>query len=255
MPIKKQIKEFWEQSAAFYDMQLNHKISSQKEKLLWLQVLKKYCPSSQEIKVLDIGCGTGFLSLLLGEMGIQTTGLDLSSAMLEKAKENANHNNLSINFVEGDAEIPPFADNSFDIIVVRHLLWTLQNPNQAVQKWFQVLKPGGSVLIFDWQWQCKTLTGRMKRKIGHFIQKIKRNDFDKLHSRPYTLARKKMPFYGGPTKEQVKSLLVENHYTDIWHDDLKELAEYEKKILSLEYKIMYSKNNRFLVGGMKPKKI
>ena len=45
-----------------------------------------------------------------------------------------------------------FEDDSFDVIVNRNVTWTLENPRDAYKEWMRVLKPGGSLIIFDACW-------------------------------------------------------------------------------------------------------
>ena len=52
----------------------------------------------------------------------------------------------------GDAVSPPFAPASFDVVMNRHLLWTLRDPRRAFSNWLELLRPGGALLAFDGQW-------------------------------------------------------------------------------------------------------
>jgi len=97
-------------------------------------------------------CGTGVLSLPLSEIGHNVTGIDLSDGMLGRAKEKANDQNLRAEFRIGDAENLSFEDESFDVVINRHLLRTLPDPEQAISEWKRVLKPGGKVIIIDGSW-------------------------------------------------------------------------------------------------------
>ncbi|MFY9201455.1 MAG: class I SAM-dependent methyltransferase, partial [Methanosarcina flavescens] len=78
--------------------------------------------------------------------------VDLSTGMLEKAKQNADNKELEIDFFHGDAENLPFEDNSFDLVTNKFLLWTLQQPSCAVREWKRVLKPGGKIFAIDGDW-------------------------------------------------------------------------------------------------------
>lgn len=69
--------------------------------------------------------------------------------MLKKARERANVMGAYIDAVLGDAQILPFADNTFDCVCSRNLVWNLEMPQTAYREWLRVLKPGGILLIFD----------------------------------------------------------------------------------------------------------
>lgn len=81
--------------------------------------------------ILDVSCGTGFLSLLLAELGHFVVGLDLTEGMLEVHRRQARARGLDITMVRGDAEDPPPGLGSFDAVVPRHLLWTLLRPQRG----------------------------------------------------------------------------------------------------------------------------
>lgn len=89
------------------------------------------------------------MSLLCADMGHQVTGLDLSGEMLAQARKKAEVSRLTLELLTGDAEHLPFCDESFDVIINRHHLWTLPHPEIALKDWYRVLKPGERVLIID----------------------------------------------------------------------------------------------------------
>src|SRR5688572_11512441 len=68
-------------------------------------------------KVLDVGCGTGVVAVTAARKGAKATGLDLTPALLERAKYNAEQAGVSIDWHEGDAEALPFSDNQFDVVL------------------------------------------------------------------------------------------------------------------------------------------
>lgn len=147
--VKNIISRKWSARARTYDLSPGHGIHTQMEKDLWLRKLGDSLDNRQGLKILDTGTGTGALALLLAEMGHEVTAIDLSEKMLQIARDKALASHLTISFEVGDAENPPYAPHSFDAIVNRHLLWTLPNPEKAVQAWKKLLKPGGRLIIID----------------------------------------------------------------------------------------------------------
>lgn len=104
--------------------------------------------------VLDVGCGTGTLALIVkqrvGETG-EVSGIDPSSQMIAHARHKAKRAKLSVNFqVEGIEQLT-FPDQSFDIVLstlmMHHLPDTLKQ--QGMAEIVRVLKPGGRLLILD----------------------------------------------------------------------------------------------------------
>ncbi len=150
--IKRTITKRWDARARTYDRSPGHGIHSDQEKKAWMQILSSSLDNKQQLKVLDVGTGTGALAILLAEMGHEVVGIDLSKKMLKIADEKASSLKLNAQFRVGDAEAPPFERESFHAIVCRHLLWTLPNPGKAIKEWKNLLKPGGRLVIIDGDW-------------------------------------------------------------------------------------------------------
>jgi len=149
--IKEVIKERWNRTVQRYDNLPGHGFFSEEEKEAWKNLLSRVI-GNEKLNVLDVGCGTGVISLPLSEMGHTVTGIDISENMLRNAKEKANSHNLIINFRIGDAENLPFEDESLDMVINRNLVWTLPDPERAIFEWGRVLKPEGKVIIIDGNW-------------------------------------------------------------------------------------------------------
>ena len=115
----------------------------------WMAELKKYLPEKKNLRILDVGCGTGFFTILLAKEGHQVTGIDLTPDMITHAKELAEEEKADCRFMVMDAEAPDFPDEEFDVIVSRNLTWTLPDAEHAYQEWFRVLKPGGVMINLD----------------------------------------------------------------------------------------------------------
>jgi SAM-dependent methyltransferase len=69
--------------------------------------------------------------------------------MLAKARAKAQRRGVDIRFIIGDAERTLEDKTSYDVIVTRHLVWTLLDPTAAFAEWFSLLKPGGKLLVID----------------------------------------------------------------------------------------------------------
>jgi len=147
--LKGVISKRWGARARTYDKSPGHGIHSDQEKQAWLQILSISLDHKTKLKVLDVGTGSGALALLLAEMDHEVFGIDLSDQMLKRAHDKAKMGNLKAEFRVGDAEAPPFEHESFDAVVCRHLLWTLPNPDKAIRAWKDILKPEGTIVIID----------------------------------------------------------------------------------------------------------
>ncbi|WP_309055666.1 class I SAM-dependent methyltransferase, partial [Streptomyces sp.] len=102
--------------------------------------------------VLDVGCGTGSLSALLAGAGHRVTGVDLAPRMVEAARAKLAAAGLPGRFLVGDAAAPPTGEETFDVLLSRHLVWTLPDPAAALDTWVSRLRPGGVLLLVEGRW-------------------------------------------------------------------------------------------------------
>src|SRR5271168_3916580 len=147
--VKRQVAAHWGRRAAHFDEDFGHSIRTPEERVAWDRVFALAVGGRQALDALDIGCGTGFLSLELAARGHRVTGIDFAPAMLALAKEKAVGAGAAIRFEEADAENLPFAPASFDLVITRHVLWTLPHPEAAIDEWIRVLRPGGRLAVID----------------------------------------------------------------------------------------------------------
>lgn len=114
----------------------------------WRDRLRSWLPSHPG-DVIDLGCGTGSLALLAAQDDHRVTGVDFADAMLERAREKADDAGVRIRFLSGDAAAPPVQDGSYDVVLVRQVLWALPDPAAAVQRWAGLLRPGGGFVLVE----------------------------------------------------------------------------------------------------------
>lgn len=85
---KNKIMEYWNERSSTFDLSPGHVIGSGEEKEAWESLFQDKFDEGIR-KILDVGTGTGLLSLILAEMGYDVVGVDLSEEMLESAKKKA----------------------------------------------------------------------------------------------------------------------------------------------------------------------
>lgn len=97
-------------------------------------------------RVLDVGCGSGVtVEHLVGTHKIKAVGIDLSDALIEKAREK----NPGLTFEYGDGVMVDFPSNSFDGIFMECTLSQMDNVGEALHEAFCVLKKGGKLIVSD----------------------------------------------------------------------------------------------------------
>lgn len=116
----------------------------------WQTKIVEVMSPEPDLQILDVGCGTGFavrqLSQALREGKV--SGLDISQAMLAKAKTNtANCDNVEL--LLGDAENLPYENEQFDRLMCANCFHYFPNLLRVTQEFYRVLKPGGTVYILD----------------------------------------------------------------------------------------------------------
>ncbi|MHC1726020.1 MAG: bifunctional 2-polyprenyl-6-hydroxyphenol methylase/3-demethylubiquinol 3-O-methyltransferase UbiG [Syntrophobacteraceae bacterium] len=111
-----------------------------KRRLLELQLPGK--------RVLDLGCGGGFLAEEFARDGFAVTGIDPADRSLEAARKHAADNNLEIDYREGKGEALPFSDGSFDIVACCDVLEHVDDLSLVIREAARALKAGG-VFCYD----------------------------------------------------------------------------------------------------------
>jgi SAM-dependent methyltransferase len=144
-------EEFWDGEARAFDEQPDHGLRDPSVRNAWGELLLRLLPTAPA-RVADLGCGTGSLSLLLAEAGHEVTGLDISPAMVKLAREKVTGAGYIAEFSVGDAATPPWAGGSFDVVLTRHVLWAIDNPDVAIMRWLDALAPNGRLVLIEGRW-------------------------------------------------------------------------------------------------------
>ncbi|MCT7374237.1 class I SAM-dependent methyltransferase [Chelativorans salis] len=163
--LREEIRDYWSARAETFDLSVGHEIFSEEERAAWHRLILKHLGPGEGKRALDLACGTGVISHLMHDLGFAVTGLDWSEPMLAKARAKAMEKESGIRFLLGDAERTLEEKESYDVIVTRHLVWTLVNPRAAFTEWFSLLKPGGRLLIVDGDFVTETWASRLRKAI------------------------------------------------------------------------------------------
>jgi ArsR family transcriptional regulator len=116
----------------------------------WKALAEALIKSLNYRHVADLGAGEGTLSQLLAQKAETVIAVDLSPKMVEYAQSIANTNGLhNLEFRIGDIESPPIDHSSIDLAILSQALHHAENPQRAVTAAYQILKPGGRIIILD----------------------------------------------------------------------------------------------------------
>ncbi|GAA5162020.1 MULTISPECIES: class I SAM-dependent methyltransferase [Amycolatopsis] len=144
--------EFWDAQAATFDEQPDHGLRDPAVRAAWAGVLLPLLPVAPS-SVVDLGCGTGSLAVLLAGAGHGVLGVDLSAGMVAAAEAKARSAGVPAEFRRGDASHPPVPPASCDVVLARHVVWALPDPAATVGRWVRLLRPGGLLVLVEGRWK------------------------------------------------------------------------------------------------------
>lgn len=118
-------------------------------------------------RLLDVGCGSGQLALMAAKDGLDVTGVDIASNLIERARARAQAEGLRVRFEEADAEALPFEDASFDAVVSLIAAMFAPRPDFVAKELLRVCTPGGTIAMANWTPQG--FVGQMFKAVSKFI--------------------------------------------------------------------------------------
>jgi ubiquinone/menaquinone biosynthesis C-methylase UbiE len=223
------IRHHWDRRAGTFDDEAGHGLVSDEQREAWHDLLSPLVGRAPQ-RVLDVGCGTGFLALRLAELGHIVSGVDLSDQMIEQARGKAEQAALEIEFRVGDAVDLDSADEAYDLVVARHVIWNLPDPERGVAEWLRVLRPGGRLLLVEGKWaDNEALALSDRRPAARLVTRvldcaalvIRGGKYrSKLLRWKYRRLEVQLPFAGGPPASRLVSFLEANSVHDVWAEPL-----------------------------------
>jgi SAM-dependent methyltransferase len=145
--------EFWDAAADAFDDEPDHGLSDSATRAAWRDLLLPI--AGERSRIADLGCGTGTLSLVLALAGHSVTGVDFSPRMVGRARAKAAAaaaDDVAVEFVVGDAAQPPLARGAYDLVLSRHVLWAMPDPDAALGRWIELLAPDGALALVEGRW-------------------------------------------------------------------------------------------------------
>ncbi len=167
-------REMWDREAETFDQAADHGLRDPVVRRAWADLLLPLIGKPGR-RVADLGCGTGTLSTLLAAEGQHLVhGVDFSTEMIRRAREKSATVVPSPFFSVADASEPPLSPASFDVVLCRHVLWAMPDPSAALQRWIELLAPGGTLVLIEGLWsngvglkssECARLVGSLRADV------------------------------------------------------------------------------------------
>jgi ubiquinone/menaquinone biosynthesis C-methylase UbiE len=192
LTVKEIVRSHWAARASKFDTGPTHGLHSGAQRHSWSALLGRWAGAGS-VDALDVGCGTGFLALQLAALGHRVTGIDAADEMLALARSKAQEAHLPLALYRGDAERLPFENAGFDLLVERHVIWTLPDPSGALAEWRRVLRPRGLLVVVEGDWRCGAERG---------------ND-------EYVAIQHALPLYGGRPSATLASIVRASGYEHV----------------------------------------
>lgn len=150
------VNDVFHKVASRYDI-MNDLMSAGMHRLWKDAMISSLAPPKNDGKVwksLDVAGGTGDIAFRIVERGgaqVHTTVFDINASMLEVGEQRAIKKGLAdkLTFVEGNAEVLPFEDNSFDAYTIAFGIRNVPKMEQAIGEAYRVLKPGGKFMCLE----------------------------------------------------------------------------------------------------------
>jgi SAM-dependent methyltransferase len=224
---QEQITAYWDFRSPAYDGEPGHAVQSEPERRAWLAALSDLLPAAPA-EIVDAGTGTGFVALLLAELGHRVTGIDLSEGMLAVARQKVSGlppTAPTPDFRTGDAIAPPLPPASVDAVISRHLLWTLTDLEGAFANWRRLLRPGGRVVAIDGLWNV-TRQERQQAAAARPPAAPWREEW----ARRYTAAvQARLPLFAAETLDPVVAAARAAGFADVAISNLKDVERAERE--------------------------
>lgn len=247
--LRDEIREYWSDRAATFDSEPGHRIGSGAERAAWMALFRRHLGEARGRRLLDLASGTGEISLLCHDLGYRVTGLDWAEPMLQRARAKAAMDAVPITFLQADAERTTLPSGSQDVIVTRHLVWTLVDPAGAFADWFRVLAPGGRLLVIDGDFVSRVWFGSLLAQflglqyaaVGGSLAQRHADILSRVH------------FSAGARPEKVAELLRASGFVDVRIDTaFGSIHRAQAAAFGWRKSLMRRSEHRYAISALKP---
>ncbi len=256
--LRDEIKAYWSARAETFDRSPGHEVFSESEREAWHRLIVKHLGPGEGRRALDLASGTGVISHLMDDLGFKVTGLDWAEPMLERARAKANSRGRTISFHMADVENTMEPDRAYDVIVTRHLVWTLVDPEKAFAEWIRVLKPGGTLLIVDGDFVSASFAGRLVRRVMKLLERAGLLKADPMHApgmaEIHTSILSRVYFSKGARADRIAALLKNAGFEDVRIDeDLRDVHRAQARHWNYLKALSRGLQHRYAISACKPR--
>lgn len=246
--LRDEIRDYWSDRAATFDLDPGHKIADGAERAVWKGLFRRHLGEADGRRLLDLASGTGEIAMLSHELGYRVTGLDWAEPMLHRARAKAAAAGADVTFLQADAERTMLPPASQDVIVTRHLVWTLVDPAAAFAEWFRLLAPGGQLLIIDGDLVSKSRIHRLLSRLLRLDHRPVKGGMAKRHA--WILSR--VHFSSGARAVDVALLLGQAGFTEIKIDTrLRSILRAQSAGLGWKRALLRCSEHRYAISAKK----
>ncbi|MBV6635662.1 MAG: methyltransferase domain-containing protein [Mameliella sp.] len=239
--LRDEIRDYWSDRAATFDDDPGHRISDGAEMSAWAALFRRHLGPPEGRRLLDLASGTGEIARLCQGMGFVVTGLDWSEPMLERARSKL----PEVTFLQADAERTMQPEASTDVIVTRHLVWTLVDPAAAFAEWLRILAPGGRLLVVDGDFVTKSWAARL-------LGGLRRAPVNGQRTRHHRILSQ-VHFSGGARADQVADMLEAAGFTDLRVDtNLGPVHRAQARQFGWQKALLRRSEHRYAISARKP---
>jgi SAM-dependent methyltransferase len=178
----------------------------------------KHLPQNQNLRVLDLACGSGVYTFLLKKKYKYVVGVDISKEMIKLAKENSIKENIeSPIFMVGNGCNLPFKNNSFDIVISILTLEHIPYPEEMLNEFYRVSKSNGNIVIIIPNLGVYWLQNVGMKLMIYLFQKriVNSGKINRTDLRFDEKERYEPPYHNPIYREQLKKYLIDCGFASI----------------------------------------
>jgi SAM-dependent methyltransferase len=118
-------------------------------------------------EMLDVGCGAGQIAIPAARAGVRVTGADIAANSIAEARSRASAEGLDARFDEADAEMLPYGNASFDVVVSLIGAMFAPRPDRVAAEFVRVCRPGGRIIMGNWT--AEGFVGQLFKTMGKHV--------------------------------------------------------------------------------------